>query len=682
MASVLERRDDGTVALYINGDLQFDSGDERIYHEALALPALAIALQRIEQPLKVLVIGGGDGLTARELFKCASVQNVDLVDYDPEILDFARRELSFHNESSLVDERINIHVQDAWEYVDKAIESGAAYDVIISDLTVAENVMEARFHTIDWYTKLRRMLSDQGVLAINGVSPQATPQAYWSIFNSISAAQLHVRPLHVVIPSFAAAGFGDDWGFFLASKEPISQGEATAGLPDTITRKVLISGDDLRNLFVFPQELFSYQPKSLPARAGSDILLYYFNNRTSLSVTAGAARDVFSMDAEQLFLPEANVGSHLLPPELCSVLAQSIMTDGLYEDYGTDDVPGFLHRVLDVIPTLHREQTAAMIADFLEAPAAFLQGIDVADLLSRLLRRAAELPEQLVAELKLLHRKVVEWTEDQENLLTLGRRVVTVLILAIVLGNLLYPDSVYAKGHAAGAKAAGSSSHPAHHSTGSVGRRGGYYGGGWYGGGTNNYYYNRKPKGPIGPGPSQQMEKDMRQNSLPQRNDVSDAGDAGSTRVSLTADGQYLAIQGADGQAVYTNGKNWYSDLGLTPLDRPYPVEYKSVATSFLTQMVRAVSASRQRLTADKQELLAEIAILNDELSRYQTTAEDTVLFGTAKVVPAEAIRLTQSLIRKSEIRVQSLNSRLQDVPDNVDAMKVVLAELRNDMNA
>jgi spermidine synthase len=73
MKSSLEKRDDGTIRLFIDGELQFDSVDERIYHESLVLPALAAVSQRTTSPLRVLVVGGGDGLVARELLKSSQV---------------------------------------------------------------------------------------------------------------------------------------------------------------------------------------------------------------------------------------------------------------------------------------------------------------------------------------------------------------------------------------------------------------------------------------------------------------------------------------------------------------------------------------------------------------------------------------------------------------------------------
>src|SRR5687767_481567 len=110
MSVVLEHRNDGSLALFIDGDLQFDSRDERIYHECLVLPAVALAQARADKPLRALIIGGGDGLAARELLKCQAVEQVDLVDYDDRVLDLAVGQLSQLNERSLQSSRLRLHV--------------------------------------------------------------------------------------------------------------------------------------------------------------------------------------------------------------------------------------------------------------------------------------------------------------------------------------------------------------------------------------------------------------------------------------------------------------------------------------------------------------------------------------------------------------------------------------------
>src|SRR5678816_3002645 len=67
-------------ALFLNGNLQFNSFDEYRYHEALVHPAFAAYNG---EPKRVLVLGGGDGLAVRELLKYKSVESVQLVDLDP-----------------------------------------------------------------------------------------------------------------------------------------------------------------------------------------------------------------------------------------------------------------------------------------------------------------------------------------------------------------------------------------------------------------------------------------------------------------------------------------------------------------------------------------------------------------------------------------------------------------------
>jgi spermidine synthase len=812
MAASLERTLGGSLALFINGDLQFDSGDERIYHESLAIPALALTFERTQSPLKVLVIGGGDGLIAREMFKSTRVASLDLVDYDPEILEFARTELAVLNAGSLSDARINIHIQDAWEFVDQALSRDALYDVIVSDLTVAENVMEARFHTVDWYAKLARLLTDKGILAVNAVSPDATPQAYWCIFNSMLKADLFARPYRISLPSFSAAGFGQDWGFFIASREAISADELSADLSVAVPREFLVDSDSLRQLFMFPEELFQYQPRSLPACAGSDILLHYFNSSTGLNATSGLLRDAANWDTVNMFVPEADTGKHILPPELGAALAKSIHSTEAAEAAVNNDpasVKLFLHEVLDLMPSLQREQTSALIADFLEAPARFLQAIDLPKLVTLLLRRAAELPSLLVAELEMLQDKLSEWADDQENLLTLGHRVVTVLILAIVVGNLLYPDSAYAKSRGTG-----------------------WGNGGWNGGTT--YYNNRRvvnpvKKGPIGPGPSQAAERDMRRNSLPQRNDVSDAeyideggnvypsrryrmtqkagqavesttgqipqqtkaayrlgpgsdilpdGNvampltdlsyllltpnamhvieqqrgccvmslehdpdllthtkaeinrqlaqfleapeqsagvrdiarqhlskanvafmdvasgtgsrsimpiAGAVEVFpsawLTSDGKYLAIKREGGQLAFLDGKNWYTDSGNTALNEPYPSQFRTIAASYLTKMVRNATATRNMLFADKNELAMHLDMLSNELSNYESSIESNVQFGTRSLPREEAIRLTQLALRKTAQQIQALDKHIEQLPTNIDVAKIALSNVNDPGN-
>ena len=65
--------------LYINGNTQFSSSDEAIYHENLVHPAMVL----VPDHPHVLILGGGDGLALREVLKYGDVEAVTLVDLDP-----------------------------------------------------------------------------------------------------------------------------------------------------------------------------------------------------------------------------------------------------------------------------------------------------------------------------------------------------------------------------------------------------------------------------------------------------------------------------------------------------------------------------------------------------------------------------------------------------------------------
>lgn len=477
MSGSIERRLDGSIALTIDGDLQFDSSDEHIYHEGLVLPALGIALNRTAEPLNVLIIGGGDGLSAKQVFKCERIKSATLVDYDAEILSMARSEFAEINERSMLDARLTVANEDAWTFAENAVRKSEKYNLIIVDLTVADEVESAKFHSVEWYTMLKTLLSGHGILATNGVSPQATPWSYCSILNTILISELQARPYHVAIPSFAARGYGDDWGFFLASGTPITVDELTAAdMPQP--RTFLASKEKVSELFDLPESLFEIQPMARPALAGSDVLIRYFR-AGNLIDESGAKKNAFTLNFNALSIPQADTGKDVLPKEITAALAKMLSAESRENGAEATSQEAVLEELLELVPSLATSQTPELVRDFLSQPAAFLQSVDIADLVSRLTERVSALPANLAAELKLLAQKLSDWKGDQLSLMQMGRNVVMLLSLILIVGNLLYPDMVYAKGD---------------HGHGRGGRGGGWNDG-WGGGGVE--YYNRRQRDVI-----------------------------------------------------------------------------------------------------------------------------------------------------------------------------------------
>ncbi len=448
MTIVLDERADSSIAVYIDGDLQFDSRDEGLYHELLALPALALATARRsargKPKLRALICGGGDGLAARELLKSAVISHVDLVDYDAQIIALARDDWAAINGHALSDARLHVHVEDAFQFVDRAARLHRAYDLIICDFTVPRDSAGARLHTIEWYGQLRAILADTGVLAVNAASPSQTPLAYWSIYNSLRAAELHPRPYRFVLPSFTNAGYGDDWGFFIGAARHLRPREFSE-LRFAEPRQFLHSADQLRRCFCFPSAIAKLRDSAPPTSMGSLWLLQALFNPTweDASAVDWSALDWSHDPAE---LPATDSAAPVLPYAVRATLQQAEPTVSETEVF---------EQVIEVMPALRADQTRSMIREFIDNPARFLNTLDLRAIVDALLRRAAELPQRLVGELRLLRANLRRTWSNPHSLLQRGLRIVSIIAIVVILSNIIHPDAAYGKGSVDGGTTSG-----------------------------------------------------------------------------------------------------------------------------------------------------------------------------------------------------------------------------------
>lgn len=208
----------GRTRLFLDASIQFDSQDEYRYHEMLVHPAMAFA-PRVE---KVLILGGGDGMAAREVFRHPQVASVTLVDLDRAMTDLFRShaDLAALNGGSLNDPRLRVINQDAWQFVQQDRDS---YDVIVVDLPDPKSIALSKLYTQEFYALLAERLSATGVIAVQSGSPLFARQGYWSVVHTLDATRnpqhpggsLSVLPYHAYVPSFG------DWGFTLVSMRPL-----------------------------------------------------------------------------------------------------------------------------------------------------------------------------------------------------------------------------------------------------------------------------------------------------------------------------------------------------------------------------------------------------------------------------------------------------------------------------
>lgn len=252
--------------LYINGNLQFSSRDEVRYHEALVLPAMQMTAPRE----RVLILGGGDGLAAREVLKYPDVKSVTLVDLDPDMTATFKTSatLSALNQGSLSHPKTTVVNDDAAKWLETA---QGKFDVIIIDLPDPSNFSLGKLYSVPMYRLVARHLAPKGRIVVQSTSPYFAPNAYWSVVATLEAAGLHTAPYHVYVPSFG------EWGFVLAAREnrfPIPQAYSVP------TR--FLNAETTAAMFHFPPDMA--RRKVEPNYLNNQILVSYFERDWSNSI--------------------------------------------------------------------------------------------------------------------------------------------------------------------------------------------------------------------------------------------------------------------------------------------------------------------------------------------------------------------------------------------------------------
>lgn len=252
--------------LYINGNLQFSSRDEARYHEALVLPIM----QSTSPHQHVLILGGGDGFAAREVLKYPDVEQLTLVDLDPDMIHtfqtFPR--LVHLNANALNNPKIHIVNDDAAQWLEK---NQNLFDVIIIDFPDPSNFSLGKLYSVPMYRLVKRHLRNHGKIVVQSTSPYFAPNAYWSVVTTLEAAGLRTAPYHVYVPSFG------EWGFVLAM--PHNQQFTIPNHFDVKTR--FLTAQTTAEMFQFPADM-----------ARRQVAPNYLNNQALVSYFEQDWRDV------------------------------------------------------------------------------------------------------------------------------------------------------------------------------------------------------------------------------------------------------------------------------------------------------------------------------------------------------------------------------------------------------
>ncbi|GAB4172964.1 MAG: spermidine synthase [Calditrichia bacterium] len=192
--------------LVLDGYVMLSELDEFVYHEMIAHPALFTH----PSPEKVLVVGGGDGGTIREVVKHPEVKQAYLVEID-EMVTKACMEFMPEVASQIKNEKVIAKFEDAVEFVKNTDEK---FDVILIDSTDPISIGEGLF-TKEFYTNCYNILNDDGILVAQSESAFYTPFYLPNIYKKINSVFDHVQLFRATIPTYPSG----DWYFTFASKK-------------------------------------------------------------------------------------------------------------------------------------------------------------------------------------------------------------------------------------------------------------------------------------------------------------------------------------------------------------------------------------------------------------------------------------------------------------------------------
>ncbi len=196
-------------ALFLDGAIQSSAYDESLYHETLVQPALLMH----DNPRDVLIIGGGEGATLREVIAHYTVSSATMVDIDREAVELCREHLHRWHRGAFEDPRVRLVFEDGRKFLE---EDDRLYDVIVLDVVdMLDNGPAQALYTYEFYAMTKRHLRPGGILAIQAMEfSHLDYQHHAAIARTLRLVFSEVHSYRTNIPSFLSS-----WGFILASDD-------------------------------------------------------------------------------------------------------------------------------------------------------------------------------------------------------------------------------------------------------------------------------------------------------------------------------------------------------------------------------------------------------------------------------------------------------------------------------
>lgn len=206
--------------LLLDGVIQTTEKDEFVYHEMIT----QVALNAHPNPETVLIIGGGDGGTLREVLDHPSVKKGIMVEIDEEVVK-ASKQFFPQLSCSFASEKGELIIDDGIKYVK---EHKKAFDVVIVDSTDPIGPAVELF-SADFYSQVAACLKEDGMLVVQSESPFFNADIIKKVYSGISQSFARTKVFLASVPTYP----GGLWTFTIGSKkydpEVISNPQAKSG---------------------------------------------------------------------------------------------------------------------------------------------------------------------------------------------------------------------------------------------------------------------------------------------------------------------------------------------------------------------------------------------------------------------------------------------------------------------
>jgi spermidine synthase len=231
--------------LVLDGTIQSAEADEALYHELLVQPAMLSH----PAPKDVLIIGGGEGASLREVLVHRSVRSATMVDLDREVVELCREHLGAWHRGAFDDPRVRMVYDDGRRFI---ADNDDCYDVVVIDVVdMLDNGPAQALYTRQFYELLKRRLRPKGIVVVQGMEfSYLKDKPHAALTRTLRSAFAEVHGYQVHVPSFFAS-----WGFLTAS-DWFSPEQGTAADFDEVIQARLpaqwlshLTGEFLRRCF-------------------------------------------------------------------------------------------------------------------------------------------------------------------------------------------------------------------------------------------------------------------------------------------------------------------------------------------------------------------------------------------------------------------------------------------------